>query len=92
MFSNGPKIVTTGLSLLADASDQLSYPGSGDAWTDIITGTTASLSGSISYTTDFRGSLVTADSSSVIIFPPSTTNFGTQTFTVEFAFRPSQIN
>jgi hypothetical protein len=92
MFSNGPKIVTTGLSLLADASDQLSYPGSGTAWTDIITGTTASLSGSISFTTDFQGSLVTANSSSVIIFPSSTANFGTQTFTVEFAFRPSQIN
>jgi len=92
MFSNGPKIVTTGLSLLADASDQLSYPGSGTAWTDVITGTTASLSGSISFTTDFQGSLVTSNSSSVIIFPPSTANFGTNTFTVEFAFRPSQIN
>ena len=92
MFSNGPKIVTTGLSLLADASDQLSYPGSGTAWTDIITGTTASLSGSISFTTDFQGSLVTANSSSVIIFPSSTANFGTNTFTVEFAFRPTQIN
>jgi hypothetical protein len=91
-FNNGPKIVTTGLSLLADASDQLSYPGSGTAWTDVITGTTASLSGSISFTTDFQGSLVTANSSSVIIFPPSTANFGTNTFTVEFAFRPSQIN
>jgi hypothetical protein len=92
MFSNGPKIITTGLSLLADASDQLSYPGAGNAWTDLITGTTASLSGSISFTTDYLGSLVTANSSSVIIFPPSTANFGTNTFTVEFAFRPSEIN
>jgi hypothetical protein len=92
MFSNGPKIITTGLSLLADASDQLSYPGAGNAWTDLITGTTASLSGSISFTTDYLGSLVTANSSSVIIFPPSTANFGSETFTVEFAFRPTQIN
>jgi hypothetical protein len=92
MFSNGPKIITTGLSLLADASDQLSYPGAGNAWTDLITGTTASLSGSISFTTDFQGSLVTSNSSSVIIFPSSTANFGSETFTVEFAFRPTQIN
>jgi hypothetical protein len=92
MFSNGPKIITTGLSLLADASDQLSYPGAGNAWTDLITGTTASLSGSISFTTDYLGSLVTANSTSVIIFPPSTANFGSETFTVEFAFRPTQIN
>ena len=91
-FNNGPRTVTTGLSLLVDAADPLSYPGSGTSWTDIVTGITGSLSGSITYASDFKGALVVNDSSSVIIFPTSSGNFGTDSFTVELAFQPNQIN
>ena len=76
MFSNGPRTVTTGLSLLVDAADPLSYPGSGTSWTDIVTGITGSLSGSITYASDFKGTLIVNNSSSVIIFPTSSGNFG----------------
>ena len=65
-FNNGPRTVTTGLSLLVDAADPLSYPGSGTSWTDIVTGITGSLSGSITYASDFKGTLVVNNSSSVI--------------------------
>jgi hypothetical protein len=92
MFSNGPRTVVTGLSLLVDAADPLSYPGSGTSWTDIVTGITGSLSGSITYASDFKGTLVVNNSSSVIIFPTSSGNFGTDSFTVELAFQPNQIN
>jgi len=91
-FNNGPRTVVTGLSLLVDAADPLSYPGSGTSWTDIVTGITGSLSGSITYASDFKGTLVVDNSSSVIIFPTSSGNFGTDSFTVELAFQPNQIN
>lgn len=91
-FNNGPRTVTTGLSLLVDAADPLSYPGSGTSWTDIVTGITGSLSGSITYASDFKGALVVNNSSSVIIFPTSSANFGINSFTVELAFQPNQIN
>jgi len=91
-FNNGPRTVVTGLSLLVDAADPLSYPGSGTSWTDIVTGTTGSLSGSITYASDFKGTLVVNNSSSVIIFPTSSGNFGGNSFTVELAFQPNQIN
>jgi hypothetical protein len=91
-FNNGPRTVVTGLSLLVDAADPLSYPGSGTSWTDIVTGITGSLSGSITYASDFKGTLVVNNSSSVIIFPTSSGNFGTDSFTVELAFQPNQIN
>jgi hypothetical protein len=91
-FNNGPRTVTTGLSLLVDAADPLSYPGSGTSWTDIVTGITGSLSGSITYASDFKGTLVVNNSSSVIIFPTASGNFGVNSFTVELAFQPNQIN
>jgi hypothetical protein len=91
-FNNGPRTVVTGLSLLVDAADPLSYPGSGTSWTDIVTGITGSLSGSITYASDFKGTLVVNNSSSVIIFPTSSGNFGGNSFTVELAFQPNQIN
>jgi hypothetical protein len=91
-FNNGPRTVVTGLSLLVDAADPLSYPGSGTSWTDIVTGITGSLSGSITYASDFKGTLVVNNSSSVIIFPTSSGNFGSNSFTVELAFQPNQIN
>jgi hypothetical protein len=91
MFSNGPSLVTTGLDLLVDAADQQSYPGTGTVWTDLRSGTTGSLTGSVSYTSEFYGGLTFSDSSSAVIFPGSTANYGTGSFTVEMAFKPSYI-
>ena len=92
MFSNGPSIVTTGLDLLVDAADQQSYPGSGTVWRDLRSGTTGSLTGSVSYTSEFYGGLTFSNSSSAVIFPSTTANYGTGSFTVEMAFKPTFIN
>jgi hypothetical protein len=92
MFNNGPKLVTQGLDLLVDAADQQSYPGSGTVWRDLRSGTTGSLTGSVSYTSEFYGGLTFSNSSSAVIFPGSTANYGTGSFTVEMAFKPTFIN
>jgi hypothetical protein len=92
LFSNGPSIVTTGLDLLVDAADQQSYPGSGTVWRDLRSGTTGSLTGSVSYTSEFYGGLTFSNSSSAVIFPSTTANYGTGSFTVEMAFKPTFIN
>ena len=92
MFNNGPSIVTTGLDLLVDAADQQSYPGSGTVWRDLRSGTTGSLTGSVSYTSEFYGGLTFSNSSSAVIFPGTTANYGTGSFTVEMAFKPTFIN
>jgi len=90
-FNNGPKLVTQGLDLLVDAADPSSYPGSGTVWTDLRSGTTGSLTGSVSYTSEYYGGLTFTDSSSAVIFPGSTANYGTGSFTVEMAFKPDYI-
>jgi len=91
-FGNGPRIITTGLDLLVDAADRQSYPGSGTVWTDLRSGTTGSLTGSVSYTSEFFGGLTFSNSSSAVIFPSTTANYGTGSFTVEMAFKPTFIN
>ena len=91
-FGNGPRLVTTGLDLLVDAADKQSYPGSGTTWRDLRSGVTGSLTGSISFTTEFYGGLTFADSSSAVIFPSNVINYGTGSFTVEMAFKPTFIN
>jgi len=91
MFANGPSIVQTGLDLIVDAADPTSYPGSGTVWTDLRSGTTGSLTGSVSFTSEYYGGLTFSDSSSAVIFPGSTANYGTGSFTVEMAFKPDYI-
>jgi hypothetical protein len=92
MFNNGPSIVKIGLDLLVDAADQQSYPGSGTVWRDLRSGTTGSLTGSVAYTSEFYGGLTFSNSSSAVIFPGTTANYGTGSFTVEMAFKPTFIN
>lgn len=91
-FGNGPRLVTTGLDLLVDAADRQSYPGSGTTWTDLRSRVTGSLTGSISYTSEFYGGFTFSDSSSAVIFPSTVANYGTGSFTVEMAFKPTFIN
>jgi hypothetical protein len=91
-FGNGPRLVTTGLDLLVDAADRQSYPGSGTSWRDLKSTTTGSLTGSVTYTSEFYGGLTFTDSSSAVIFPSTVANYGTGSFTVEMAFKPTFIN
>ena len=92
-FNNGPKLVTTGLDLLVDAADPSSYPGSGTVWTDLRSGTTGSLTGSVSYTSEDRGGLTFTDSSSAVIFPGSVgnPNLTNSAISVEFITKPTYI-
>jgi hypothetical protein len=39
----GPSLITSGLVLLLDAANPRSYPGSGTLWTDIISGTSGTI-------------------------------------------------
>ena len=92
-FNNGPKLVTDGLSLVVDAADRTSYPGSGAIWRDLITGTvTGSITGSVSYTSTYYGGLTLTNTTSGIIFPSSIGRYGTSSFTVEMTFSPSTIS
>ena len=90
-FNNGPKLVTQGLNLLVDAGDPTSYPGSGTTWRDVVGGQNGTITGSVSYTSSFYGGLVFSGPTASVIFPTSSANFGTSSFTVELAFRPERI-
>jgi hypothetical protein len=92
-FNNGPRITTSGLSLVVDAADRTSYPGSGNTWRDLITGTvTGSITGSVSYTSTYYGGLSFANTAAAILFPSTVASFGTSSFTVELTFTPSTIS
>jgi hypothetical protein len=92
-FNNGPRLTTSGLSLVVDAADRTSYPGSGNSWRDLITGTvTGSITGSVSYTSTYYGGLTFANTASAIVFPSTVATFGTSSFTVELTFTPSTIS
>ena len=92
-FNNGPKLVTDGLSLVVDAADRTSYPGSGAIWRDLITGTvTGSITGSVSYTSTYYGGLTLTNTTSGIVFPSSIGRYGSSSFTVEMTFSPNTIS
>lgn len=86
------KIITQGLDLNVDAADPTSYPGSGTSWTNVVN---RSITGSLiscSFSSDFKGGIVFASPSASTVFPGTVANYGTDSFTVEMAFRPTQIN
>ena len=90
-FNNGPRLVTTGLNLLVDAGDPISYPGSGTTWRDVIGGQNGTITGSVSYSSAYYGGLVFSGPTASVIFPTSSANFGSGSFTVEIAFQPARI-
>ena len=49
------------------------------------------ITGSVSYSSSFYGGLVFSGPTASVIFPTSSANFGTGSFTVELAFRPARI-
>jgi hypothetical protein len=86
------KIVTQGLDLNVDAADPTSYPGTGTTWTSVVNRSITGSLVSCSYSSDFKGGILFNNPSASVIFPGTVANYGTSSFTVEMAFRPSQIN
>jgi hypothetical protein len=85
------KIITQGLDLNVDAADPTSYPGSGNTWTSVVN---RSITGSViscSFSSDFKGGIVFDNPSASVQFPGTVANYGTGSFTIEMAFRPSSI-
>ena len=85
------KIITQGLDLNVDAADPTSYPGSGNTWTSVVN---RSITGSLiscSFSSDFKGGIVFNNPSASVEFPGTVANYGTGSFTIEMAFRPSSI-
>jgi len=86
------KIVTQGLDLNVDAADPTSYPGSGTTWTSVVNRSITGSLVSCSFSSDFKGGIVFNNPSASVVFPGTLANYGTGSFTVEMAFRPSSIN
>ena len=86
------KIITQGLDLNVDAADPTSYPGSGTSWTNVVNRSITGSLTSCSFSSDFKGGIVFNNPSASVVFPGTVANYGTGSFTVEMAFRPTQIN
>jgi hypothetical protein len=85
------KIITQGLDLNVDAADPTSYPGTGTSWTSVVNRSITGSLVSCSYSSDFKGGIVFNNPSASVQFPGTVANYGTGSFTVEMAFRPTQI-
>jgi hypothetical protein len=85
------KIVTQGLDLALDAADPTSYPGSGNTWTSVVNRSITGSLVSCSYSSDFKGGIVFNNPSASVQLPGTVANYGTGSFTIEMAFRPTQI-
>jgi hypothetical protein len=86
------KIITQGLDLNVDAADPTSYPGSGTTWISVVNRSITGSLVSCSFSTDFKGGIVFNNPSASVEFPGTVANYGTGSFTIEMAFRPSSIN
>jgi hypothetical protein len=85
------KIITQGLDLNVDAADPNSYPGSGTSWTSVVNRSITGSLVSCSFSSDFKGGIVFNNPSASVQFPGTVANYGTGSFTIEMAFRPSSI-
>ena len=85
------KIVTQGLDLALDAADPTSYPGTGTTWTSVVNRSITGTLTSCSYSSDFKGGIVFNNPSASVQLPGTVANYGTGSFTIEMAFRPTQI-
>jgi hypothetical protein len=85
------KIITQGLDLNVDAADPTSYPGTGTSWTSVVNRSITGSLVSCSFSSDFKGGIVFNNPSASVIFPGTVANYGTGSFTIEMAFRPSHI-
>jgi hypothetical protein len=85
------KIITNRLTLALDAADPTSYTGTGTTWRSIVDNSTTGTLVSCSYSSDFKGGIVFSTPTSSVLLTESIANYGTSSFTVELAFRPTQI-
>jgi hypothetical protein len=85
------KIITQGLDLNVDAADPTSYPGTGTTWTSVVNRSITGSLVSCSFSSDFKGGIVFNNPSASVQFPGTVANYGTGSFTIEMAFRPTQI-
>jgi hypothetical protein len=85
------KIITQGLDLNVDAADPTSYPGTGTSWTSVVNRSITGSLVSCSFSSDFKGGIVFNNPSASVEFPGTVANYGTGSFTIEMAFRPSHI-
>jgi hypothetical protein len=85
------KIITQGLDLNVDAADPTSYPGTGTSWTSVVNRSITGSLVSCSFSSDFKGGIVFNNPSASVQFPGTVANYGTGSFTIEMAFRPSHI-
>jgi hypothetical protein len=85
-YGSATNIVTNGLVLNLDASNPLSYPGSGTTWTDLSgNGNNGTLLNGVGYNSNNGGSLVfDGVNDYVSCGNPSSLNFGTGNFTLSF--------
>jgi hypothetical protein len=57
-YSNGPKMITTGLVMCLDAGNIKSYPGSGTSWTDLSKNNNATLNNGPTFSNANGGGIV----------------------------------
>lgn len=88
MLVHSPRIVTNGLVLCLDAANPKSYPGSGTAWTDLVSSNNGTLQNGVGYGSTNKGVLVfDGVDDNVNCGNDASINFGTGDFTVSVWFR-----
>jgi hypothetical protein len=88
-FSDGPKIITSGLVIVLDAADRNSYHGSGTTWRDMSgNGNDCTLTNGPTFSSTNGGSLFFDGADDYLSIPYF--NLTTQSFAVETWFKPQQ--
>jgi len=88
-FSDGPKIITSGLVIVLDAADRNSYIGSGTTWRDMSgNGNNCTLINGPTFNSTNGGSLFFDGADDYLSIPYF--NLTTQSFAVETWFKPQQ--
>ena len=87
-----PGIVTDGLVLCLDAGDQISYPGSGTTWTDIVGSNNGTLTSGPTFTTASGSEAIVFDGNDDLIDVGDIGDvFGTS-FTIDLWIYPTEID
>lgn len=87
-FFDGPTIVTSGLTLLFNAADKNSYPGSGTTWTDLSgNNRNGTLINSPTFNSSNGGSIVFNGTNMYVT--SSNSAFGTDPFSIDMWIKPN---
>jgi len=91
-YSNGPKMITTGLVMCLDAGNRKSYPGSGTTWFDLSgNNNTGSLINGPTYNSGNNGNIIFDNTNDQCNITASS-GISTNTFTYELWCRPTSTN